>query len=171
MARQRGISIHLAADATDNAESDLFQLTEEQMAPVMMTIDNYMLGSQSLELVRDVGGFTLSHFWWKPNFALPRHSHNSDCLYYVISGVVQMGNRTLGAGDSFFIPSDAPYQYAVGPEGAEVLEIRHGVEHTDMTYHVDPEVYAKAAGEIIEANRETWAKETVSPTMAANRAS
>jgi mannose-6-phosphate isomerase-like protein (cupin superfamily) len=170
MASQRGISIHLAADAVPGAKSDLFQLTAEQLAPVLMTAESYGLGSETHELVRDVGGFTLTHLWWKPHFALPRHSHNSDCMYYVLSGDVIMGNRTLHAGDSFFVPADAPYQYSVGAEGAEVLEIRHDVDHTDMTCYGDPESYQKAAADRLEANRDAWSAADVSPTFAANRA-
>jgi mannose-6-phosphate isomerase-like protein (cupin superfamily) len=170
MATQRGMSIHLAADAVPGAKSDLFQLTEEQLVPVIMTAESYALGSQTHELVRDVGGFTLTHLWWKPNFALPRHSHDSDCLYYVLSGEVIMGNQTLFSGDSFFVPANAPYQYGVGTEGAEVLEIRYQVDHTDMTCYGDPETFQKAADERLEANREAWATADVSPTFAANQA-
>jgi quercetin dioxygenase-like cupin family protein len=105
--------------------------------------------------------------WFKANFPVPRHSHSGDCLYYVISGSAIMGSRTLRAGDSFFVPSGAPYQYTAGPEGVEVLEIRHRVDHVDFTFH-DPDAYGEKAAKAIEANRESWVTTTVSPTFAAN---
>ena len=45
-----------------------------------------------------------------------------------------MGNQVLRAGDSFFIPAEAPYVYTAGPDGVEILEIRHrrpAVRHED----------------------------------------
>jgi hypothetical protein len=35
-----------------------------------------------------------------------------------------MGSQQLVAGDGFFVPSEAPYAYEAGPEGAVVLEFR-----------------------------------------------
>ena len=67
---------------------------------------------------------SLVHAWFGPGYRLPRHTHSADCLYYVISGSAVLGNHTLRAGDGFFVPANAPYQYDAGPEGVEVLEIR-----------------------------------------------
>lgn len=69
-------------------------------------------------------GFSLVHSWFGPGFRLPRHTHSADCLYYVQSGEIVMGSRTLKAGEGFFIRADAPYAYTAGPDGAEVLEFR-----------------------------------------------
>jgi len=177
--QRRGISIfraanargHLPADAPEGSEPDyLFQLAEEQIPPMLATSEVFASGAVSTELVRNAGGFGLLHLWWKPNFPLPRHSHDSDCLYYVVSGTLVMGNRTLRSGDSFFVPSNAPYQYTSGPDGAEVLEIRHGVAHTDMTWLGDTDQYVKTVHEAMEENRETWTNAVMSPTFAANAA-
>jgi quercetin dioxygenase-like cupin family protein len=73
----------------------------------------------------DAGSPSLVHVWFKPNYPLPRHSHDVDCLYYVVSGTLTMGNQVLHAGDGFFVPADAPYQYSAGPDGVEVLEFRN----------------------------------------------
>jgi Cupin domain len=54
----------------------------------------------------------------------PRHSHDGDCLYYVVEGSLVMGSQVLEAGDGFFVPSGAPYAYEAGPEGVVVLEFR-----------------------------------------------
>lgn len=93
-------------------------------------------GSELRVLVRqdpDEGGFSLVHIWFKPDYPLPRHVHDVDCLYYVISGTLHMGSQTLQAGDSFFVPAGAPYGYYAGSTGVEVLEIRHGVSAFDIS--------------------------------------
>ena len=33
--------------------------------------------------------------WFKPHYPLPRHTHDVDCLYYVVSGTAVMGNQEL----------------------------------------------------------------------------
>jgi quercetin dioxygenase-like cupin family protein len=116
------------------------------------------------------GGFSLVTIWLKPGFPLPRHTHDADCLYYVLSGTAVMGRQTLRAGDGFFVPKDAPYQYSGGPDGAEVLEIRRGVESFDMQISdVTPESVS-AMLELTEARRDQWERMDVSPTTAANAA-
>lgn len=62
-----------------------------------------------------------------PIFIIPRHSHSANCLYYVVRGEAQLGNRVVGAGGGFFVPADAPYGYRVGAEGLEILEFRDAV--------------------------------------------
>jgi quercetin dioxygenase-like cupin family protein len=69
-------------------------------------------------------GFSLVHARFEAGYRLPRHSHDSDCLYVVIAGELHMGTRVLGTGDGFFIKADAPYAYTAGPQGVEVLEFR-----------------------------------------------
>jgi hypothetical protein len=90
-------------------------------------------------------------------------------MYFIISGTATMGNVTLRPGDSFYAPTDAPYAWTAGPEGVEILEVRHGVEliGTDMS-ELSAETAARQR-EIVEANRDRWAEMDVSPTFAANR--
>ena len=166
--RKHRISVHPLSEGRDPSETDYFRLTEEELAPLLLAGDGLALGTKTTELVRDESGFSLVHLWVKPNFALPRHSHSGDCLYYVISGTAIMGRRTLRAGDSFFVAGNTRYQYAAGPEGAEVLEFRHGVERIDMRCYGDSEAYREKAAAVLEANRETWESMSVSPTCAAN---
>ena len=71
------------------------------------------------------GGFSLVSIYFAPGFLLPRHSHSSDCLYYIVEGQIVMGRRKLGPGDGFFLPAEQPYAYHAGPEGVKVLEFRH----------------------------------------------
>jgi hypothetical protein len=86
-------------------------------------------GSASVRLFSDSGGtedHCLNLIWLRlaSNYHLPRHSHTEDCLYYVVSGELHLGNQTVSSGEGFFVPSEAPYTYTVGPEGAEILEFR-----------------------------------------------
>jgi quercetin dioxygenase-like cupin family protein len=87
---------------------------------------NVMLGGHDAVLFRGEGddGFSLVKAWFGPNYVLPRHSHDGDCLYYVVEGSLIMGSQVIEAGDGFFVPSDAPYAYEAGPEGVVVLEFR-----------------------------------------------
>lgn len=88
-----------------------------------------LLAGQSIKVLyrqsEEEGGFSLVHVSFKSNFMLPRHSHDVDCLYYVVSGSAVLGSQVLIGGDGFFVPGGAPYQYSAGPEGVEVLEFRH----------------------------------------------
>jgi len=83
-------------------------------------------GTHNTVLFRGDGedGFSLVRAWFGPHYVLPRHTHDGDCLYYVVEGSLVMGSQRLGAGDGFFVPSGAPYGYDAGPEGVVVLEFR-----------------------------------------------
>lgn len=107
------------------------------------------------------GGFSLVYSWFKPNFLLPRHSHNADCLYYVVTGTAHLGQQVLRAGDGFFVPADAPYQYSAGPEGVEVLEFRK-TGSFDMKITDDTERYAKIFA-VAAANAANWSSMTAPP--------
>jgi len=74
---------------------------------------------------RGPGGFSLVTVEFGPGYLLPRHSHSSDCLYYVVEGELQMGSRVLGPGDGFFLPAEQPYAYRAGADGVKLLEFRH----------------------------------------------
>jgi hypothetical protein len=73
-------------------------------------------------------GISVAYSWFKPNFMLPRHSHNADCAYYIISGEAHLGNQVLRVGDGFFVPAGGNYHYSAGPEGVEVMEFRTAAE-------------------------------------------
>jgi mannose-6-phosphate isomerase-like protein (cupin superfamily) len=91
------------------------------------------------------------------------HSHDSDCLYYVVSGSLKLGTEELGPRDSFFVPADTPYTYRPGPEGVEVLEFRHQGTFDFVNLSRNAAYYTKAA-EVIAANVEDW-KVAVRPSL------
>ena len=59
-----------------------------------------------------------------PHAILPRHKHDTDCLYIVSEGAIIMGSRTIEAGGGFFVAADQPYSYQASEAGARVLEVR-----------------------------------------------
>jgi quercetin dioxygenase-like cupin family protein len=102
--------------------------------------------------------FSLVRARFKTGYRLPRHSHDSDCLYYVVAGSVVMGSQVLQAGDGFFVPAGAPYAYEAGPDGVEVLEFRHAIKFDidvrDQTVERWEPIVAAAV-----ANHEQWVQE------------
>jgi quercetin dioxygenase-like cupin family protein len=107
------------------------------------------------------GGMSLIRLWYAPHYALPRHSHDVDCLYYVVAGEAHLGSQVLTAGDGFFVPAGAPYAYKAGPEGVEVLEFRNsssfGIKVTESLGR-----WTQLA-EVAKEHREEW--EALTPTL------
>jgi quercetin dioxygenase-like cupin family protein len=141
------------------------KLSPEAVAGSTQLVEAGVLaGSVVRQLFRHSGedGFSLVHVWFKPHYHLPRHSHDADCLYYVLSGEVIMGSQVLGAGDGFYIPLDQTYGYRAGPEGVEVLEFRHSTSF-DIKIDEKPDVFARIL-ETVKENRGQWTNETVPPS-------
>ena len=114
----------------------------------------YMEGDEITVLV-NIPGFSLTHVWFKRDYPLPLHSHDADCLYYIIAGTLRMGSEELGPRDSFFVPADVPYAYKPGPDGVELLEIRQAASFNFAPRGNTAEYWAKLA-ETAAANREHW---------------
>lgn len=101
-------------------------------------------------------GLSLVHAWLAPHYDLPPHTHDGDCLYYIVSGSLLLGKRTLGAGDGFFVPKNSPYRYTAGPEGVEVVEFRTAVKF-DYQYADADETRWKERLQYATDHREEWA--------------
>jgi hypothetical protein len=112
----------------------------------------------------DAPGFSLLYAWFKPSFPLYRHSHDKDCLYYIVSGSLRLGTEDLGPGDGFFLTADTPYTYSIGPDGLEILEFRHEGDFNTRTMGGTKAYWDKAVA-AITANRSTW--EAMVPPRAA----
>lgn len=76
----------------------------------------------------DEPGVSLSHAWFKTGFISPRHSHNADCIYYILAGEARFGSARLGPGDGIYIPAEQAYVLEVGDEGCELLEFRNAAQ-------------------------------------------
>jgi hypothetical protein len=103
-------------------------------------------------------GFSLVYVWFKSAFPLPRHSHNVDCLYYIIGGSLMLGHEELGAGDGFFIGKDVPYLYKPGAAGVELLEFRAADAFNIKVLANNPAFWDRAV-ETVRSQRGIWASE------------
>ncbi|GGB87556.1 hypothetical protein GCM10011494_02390 [Novosphingobium endophyticum] len=103
-------------------------------------------------------GMSLSRLWLKSGFPLPLHSHDCDCLYYIVAGSIQLGSETLAAGDGFFVGSEVPYGYSAGPEGAEVIEFR-ATDSFNIRIRDKPVAAWEKDAEKVRAAQERWASE------------
>lgn len=107
-------------------------------------------------------GFSLTHVWFKSGFPLPRHSHNTDCLYYVVAGSLKIGTEELEPGDGFFIGADVPYTYIPGDKGVEVLEFR-GSNQFDIRFLAENPAFWAHASDQVRGRLDAWSSE-VPPT-------
>jgi len=109
-------------DQTDALDAST--LTPDAVEGFTRMAEEGMYEGSTLKLVFTMPELSVIHCWFRSGFPLPLHSHNADCLYYVIAGEVRLGTEVIGEGDSFYVPSDVPYGYSAGPAGVELLEIR-----------------------------------------------
>lgn len=103
-------------------------------------------------------GMSLTYAWFKSGFPLPLHTHNADCLYYVIAGSLKLGTEELGPGDGFFVGSDVPYTYKPGPNGVEVLEFRTK-SRFDIRFMGKTEAYWDKTARVLAERQDDWVNE------------
>jgi mannose-6-phosphate isomerase-like protein (cupin superfamily) len=168
MASDQKVQVFRKADAVGLMESGamkMAEMTADQAAGINALVEAGYLEGDQVKVLVDLPGFSLTHAWLKRDYPLLLHSHDSDCLYYVVAGALQMGAEELGAGDCFFVPADAAYQYRPGPEGVEVLEFRHVGAFDFRNLTKNAAFYAKAA-ETVAANVQHW-REAAPPSARA----
>jgi mannose-6-phosphate isomerase-like protein (cupin superfamily) len=115
--------------------------------------DGYVL--KCLYRSSEPDGMSLLYAWFKGNYALPPHSHDTDCLYYIVAGSIQLGSSELTAGDGFFVPKDALYSYNAGPEGVEILEFRGASQFDIVLRDGSPRAWERMAA-MVTTNRDLW---------------
>jgi quercetin dioxygenase-like cupin family protein len=107
----------------------------------------------------ETNGFSLVHAWFKKNFPLPVHSHDSDCIYYVVAGELVFGKgvskEVVRAGDGIYLPAGAMYGYTAGPDGVEVLEFRSVSKFNIRITDGSPLTWSAMAA-VVAANVEGW---------------
>ena len=162
----------MAEDQQDNTRFQIFRAKDAPglMESKCMTVEPYSpaqragmdkvlaagyLEGDEIRVLCQLPGFSLTHVWFKEGYALPLHSHDADCLYYIIAGSIRLGTEELGPRDSFFVPADVPYTYKPGPEGVELLEIRHA-EVFNFVNLAKNEAFWDRAAETTAQHREAW---------------
>jgi mannose-6-phosphate isomerase-like protein (cupin superfamily) len=159
--RSSRFTIYRGADAKNYAEHNVMPLAG-LTATMAEGLKAYQAGGggegQVVKLLYGAPGFSLTHVWFKSAYPLPVHSHNCDCLYYIISGSVQIGRETLSAGDGFFIGADVAYTYVPGPQGVEVLEFRN-TDTFNISFKSDSKETWEKAAATLTAQRAAWSQE------------
>jgi hypothetical protein len=153
-----GFEIFRAKDAPGLMEAGC--MTVQPPSPAELEAMGNMLKFGDLEgdevkVLFRMPGLSVAHVWFKKDFPLPLHSHDADCLYYIIAGSLKLGTEELGPRDSFFVPTDVPYTYRPGPDGVELLEIRTKSEFNYVN-HAKGRAFWEKAAKIAEENREHW---------------
>lgn len=154
-------AIFRARDARADLETSLMQT--EPFSPVAAegaarALEAGLGKGSEVKVLFAIPGFSLVHAWFKSGFPLPRHTHNSDCLYYVLAGSLRIGHEELVAGDGFFVGSEAPYGYTPGPAGVEVLEFRATNTFNIRVLAENPQFWAQAV-EIARRRQSAWGEE------------
>ncbi len=147
------------ADAPSLSESEMMDAPVFVAPEIVQEGDRELLraGQKLRVLFRHAGdhGFSLVHVSFAPDYPLPRHSHNVDCLYYELRGAAVLGSRSVTAGQGFFVPKDHPYSYAAGPEGVELLEFRHATAFDFVVRENDVHRW-RTMIDIARTNQESW---------------
>ncbi len=154
---RRGIELYGPEDARPLADTGMMSMPTVEPAADEQLMEWAMSSGHVVKTLFEQSGrngMSLVWSWFGPGYALPRHSHSADCLYYVLKGEVLLGRRTIAAGGGFFVPEDAPYAYSAGAEGVEVLEFR-GVSSFDMKITESLDRWEKIAS-IVRQNNDTW---------------
>lgn len=144
------------ADEAPTLEEDGIMSPPALAQEVRDTVDFApFVGATRIKVLFKGDGMSLIHARFGAGYRLPRHTHSSDCLYYVVAGSAQMGGRTIPAGDGFFVRGGQPYAYAAGPEGIEVLEFRSSTSFDMVILDQTVEAWSALAA-IAKQNRPLW---------------
>lgn len=123
------------------------------------------LGEKNLVLFSEGGaeGFSLIYIWFKSGYVLPPHSHDVDCVYYVLAGELSIGSQRLRKGDGFFVPAETGYTYEAGPDGVEVLEFRNATRFKIRLKGGDVKRWDRIA-DVFRERAQAWADESTPPS-------
>lgn len=165
-AKRPPFEVFRASDAVDYSADkpmDVVPMTETESAGMARLTEGGMMEGGTLKLLYSRPGMSLTYCWFKSGYPLPRHSHNTDCLYFIVSGSLKIGTEELGAGDGFFLGTDVPYTYVPGENGVEVMEFRTS-DTFDFKALANSEAYwDKMLGNLLAAKGK-WAEEKAPPS-------
>jgi hypothetical protein len=145
----------LAPKLMEAGVMDLPEADSTQRAGLDELIKAGYLEGDETRLLFNIPGFSLVHAWFKKDYPLLLHSHNADCLYYIVAGTLRLGTEELGRGDGFFVPAGARYKYRPGPDGVEVLEFRHATRF-DIQNHSKGKAFYEQALQTVTSNLGGW---------------
>jgi quercetin dioxygenase-like cupin family protein len=157
-APDRKFTIFRRTDSPALADSGMMSFApfNEAILPVLAQVQEAgVYAGEDARVLFALPGFSLIHVWFKPGYPLPLHSHDADCLYYIIAGSIRLGTQDLGPQEGFFVPANVPYGYTPGPEGVEVLEFRHATSF-NFVNHANGQAFWEKALETVRANRSLW---------------
>lgn len=160
-------AIFRAADGKDYSEDGPMYLDPAGPGttdPVGELVDAGFMEGSRVKLLYSRPGMSLTYVWFKSGYPLPRHSHNADCLYFIVAGTLRLGVEELGPGDGFFLGVDVPYTYVPGENGVEVLEFRTSDNFDFKAPGMTPAWMATAL-ETLRERRESWTGETAPSGM------
>jgi hypothetical protein len=152
-----------AVDYTMDGPMTPVPMTDVETAGAQKLYENGFLEGGMVKLLYSRPGMSLTYCWFKSGYPLPHHSHDADCLYFIVSGTLKMGNEVLGAGDGFFLGTDVPYSYVPGEGGVEVLEFRTK-DKFDFKMLAKSEAYWDKALANLLAARPGWTEEKAAPS-------
>lgn len=158
--------IFRARDAVDYAEGGPMEpapATDIENAGMASLMENGMMEGGKVKLLYSRPGMSLTYCWFKSGYPLPRHSHNADCCYFIVSGSLKIGTEELGPGDGFFLGVDVPYTYLPGPDGVEVMEFRTK-DKFDFKTLANSEAYWDKQLANLMAAKPKWAEEAAAPS-------
>ena len=93
-----GFKIMRATDAPGlmaSACMTIEPMNELQRAGLKSVIAAGYLDGDEIKVLCDIPGFSLTHAWLKRDYPLPLHSHDSDCLYYIVAGSLTIRQADL----------------------------------------------------------------------------
>jgi mannose-6-phosphate isomerase-like protein (cupin superfamily) len=154
-------SLYRKGEAVDFEQSgimDTAPMEPVEIAGAVAATEAGMLEGTTVKLLFSMPGMSLTHAWFKSGFPLPRHSHDVDCLYYIVAGALRIGTEELEKGDGFFVGAGVPYTYTPGPNGVEVLEFRASNAFDIKILANNYEFWERAVNRV-EEKREIWAGE------------
>lgn len=147
-----------ALSLDETAHMEVADITPDLEAGIGAALEAGFAEGNVVKTLFSKPGFSLTHAWFKSGFPLPLHAHNSDCLYYIVAGSLQLGTDTLGPGDGFFLDAGKAYRYTPGPDGVEVLEFRTQEDFDIKFLAKTLPAWQKISG-VISERRSVWADE------------
>lgn len=159
-------AIFRGRDAADHEGNDTMYAgpaTEVEQAGMAALAQAGLMEGSHLRLLYSRPGMSLTYVWFKSGYALPLHSHNADCVYFIVGGSLTVGNQELGPGDGFFVGPDVPYSYVPGENGVEVLEFRTS-DSFDFRPRANNEGYWEKLGDKMRSAKTDWEREVRPPS-------